>query len=187
MTTPMLPGAKPPGITEEQIVIRRATDDDASRLADFACRTFVETFGPDNTADDMALHVAKSFGADIQLSEIRDPAMSTLVAELGATMAGFAQVRAGLPPACVTGDAPVELRRFYVDRPFHGGGIARALMQAVDRVARTLGGRTLWLGVWERNPRAIAFYTKCGFVDVGAHAFIFGTEEQTDRVMARGL
>jgi len=60
-------------------------------------------------------------------------------------------------------------------------------MHAVDGVARTLGGRTLWLGVWERNPRAIAFYTKCGLVDVGAHAFIFGTEEQTDRVMARAL
>ena len=49
------------------------------------------------------------------------------------------------------------------------------------------GPRTLWLGVWERNPRAIAFYTKCGFVDVGEHAFVFGTDEQTDRVMARSV
>ena len=174
-------------IASTPLSTRPATDDDASRLAEFARRTFIETFGPDNTAEDMALHVAKSFGADIQLSEIRDPAMSTLVVELGATMAGFAQVLEGPAPACVTGDAPIELRRFYVDRPFHGRGIARALMHAVDGVARTLGGRTLWLGVWERNPRAIAFYTKCGFVDVGAHAFIFGTEEQTDRVMARAL
>jgi ribosomal protein S18 acetylase RimI-like enzyme len=60
-------------------------------------------------------------------------------------------------------------------------------MRAVEQVARDLGGRTLWLGVWERNPRAIAFYTKCGFVDVGAHAFFFGTEEQSDRVMAHPL
>ena len=175
------------GTTAEELVIRRATDDDAPPLAEFARRTFIETFAPDNTADDMALHVAKSFGAEIQLSEIRDSAMTTLLAELGSTMAGFAQVREGPPPACVTGDAPVELRRFYVDRPFHGRGIAPALMNAVDHVARQLGGRTVWLGVWERNPRAIAFYTKCGFVDVGAHAFIFGTDEQTDRVMARGL
>jgi ribosomal protein S18 acetylase RimI-like enzyme len=81
----------------------------------------------------------------------------------------------------------VEIRRFYVDRPFHGRGIAQALMRAVEETARTLGGRTLWLGVWERNPRAIAFYSKCGFVDVGQHDFILGTEEQTDRVMARAL
>jgi diamine N-acetyltransferase len=187
MTAPITPRAKAPGMNAGEVVIRRATDDDASRLAEFARRTFIETFAPDNTADDMALHVAKSFGTDIQLGEIRDSAMTTLVAEIGSTMAGFAQVREGPPPACVTGDAPVELRRFYVDRPFHGRGIAPALMKAVDHVARQLGGHTLWLGVWERNPRAIAFYTKCGFVDVGAHAFIFGTDEQTDRVMARGL
>ena len=187
MTTPMAPRAKAPGTTPEELVIRRATDDDASHLAEFARRTFVETFAPDNTADDMALHVSKSFGPEIQLGEIRDAAMTTLLAELGSTMAGFAQVREGPPPACVIGDAPVELRRFYVDRPFHGRGIAHALMNAVDHVARELGGRTIWLGVWERNPRAIAFYTKRGFVDVGAHAFIFGTDEQTDRVMARGL
>lgn len=186
MTTPTA-RAKAPDTSVEEVVIRRATDDDAPRLAEFARRTFIETFAPDNTADDMALHVAKSFGAAIQLSEIRDAAMTTLLAELGSTMAGFAQVREGPPPACVTGDAPVELLRFYVDRPFHGRGVAQALMNAVDHVARQLGGRTLWLGVWERNPRAIAFYSKCGFVDVGAHAFIFGTDEQTDRVMARGL
>jgi len=169
------------------VVIRRAIDGDAARLAEFARRTFVETFGPDNAAEDMALHVATSFGADIQRREIRDDTMGTLLAGLGPTMIGFAQVRQGPPPACVTGPLPIELLRFYVDRPFHGRGIAPTLMRAVEQLARDLGGRTLWLGVWERNPRAIAFYTKCGFVDVGEHAFIFGTEEQSDRVMARPL
>jgi diamine N-acetyltransferase len=54
-------------------------------------------------------------------------------------------------------------------------------------VARKLRGRTLWLGVWEHNARAIAFYTKCGFIDVGEHAFFVGGDEQTDRVMSRSL
>lgn len=184
MTTPVAPRAE---CAREDVVIRRAGHDDAERLAEFARRTFVETFGPDNTADDMAMHVASAFGTDIQLRQIRDHGMVTLLAELGPTLAGFAQVRHAKPPACVTGESPVELWRFYVDRPFHGRGIARALMGAVDHTALELGGRTLWLGVWERNPRAIAFYAKCGFVDVGEHAFIFGTEEQTDRVMARAL
>ena len=186
MTAPVAPRAGE-GPAREDIVIRRANDDDATLLADLARRTFVETFGPDNTAEDMAIHVAKSFGPDIQLREIRDPRMITLLAERGSTTVGFAQVHQGQPAACVTGEAPIEVRRFYVDRPFHGQGIAQTLMRAVEQVARSLGGRTLWLGVWERNPRAIAFYAKCGFVDVGEHAFIFGTEEQTDRVMARSL
>jgi diamine N-acetyltransferase len=171
----------------EDLVIRRAMDGDAERLAAFARRTFVETFGADNSAEDMAIHVASAFGADIQLHQIRDPRMVTLLAESGPTLVGFAQVRQGESPACVAGDSPLELWRFYVDRPFHGRGIAQALMHAADQAAEQFGGRTLWLGVWERNPRAISFYTKCGFVDVGAHAFIFGTEEQTDRVMARSL
>ena len=184
MTAPVAPRAES---AREDLVIRRARDDDAERLAEFARRTFVETFAPDNTAEDMAMHVASAFGTGIQLRQIRDPGMVTLLAELGPTLAGFAQVRNGERPACVTGDSPVELWRFYVDRPVHGRGIAQALMRAVDHNAVELGGRTLWLGVWERNPRAIAFYAKCGFVDVGEHAFIFGTEEQTDRVMARSL
>jgi ribosomal protein S18 acetylase RimI-like enzyme len=184
MTAPVAPHAE---LAREDVVIRRAKDDDAERLAAFARRTFVEAFGPDNTAEDMAMHVASAFGTDIQLRQIRDHGMVTLLAELGPMLAGFAQVRHGKWPACVTGASPVELWRFYVDRPFHGSGIAQALMRAVDHSAVELGGRTLWLGVWERNPRAIAFYAKCGFVDVGEHAFIFGTEEQTDRVMARAL
>ncbi len=187
MTAPVAPRAGDPGPAREDIVIRRATDEDAERLAELARRTFVETFGPDNTAEDMAIHVAKSFGPELQLREIRDPRMITLLAELGSMTVGFAQVHQGQPAACVTGDSPIEVRRFYVDRPFHGRGIAQALMRAVERTAQDLGGRTLWLGVWERNARAIAFYAKCGFVDVGEHAFIFGTEKQTDRVMARAL
>jgi ribosomal protein S18 acetylase RimI-like enzyme len=187
MTAPVAPRAGESEPPREELVIRRATDDDAERLADVARRTFVETFGPDNTADDMAIHVAHSFGTNIQLRQIRDDRMVTLLAEIGPTIAGFAQVREGPWPPCVTGESPVEVWRFYVDRPFHGRGIAQSLMRAVEQVARELGARTLWLGVWERNPRAIVFYTKCGFVDVGSHAFLFGTEEQTDRVMARPL
>jgi ribosomal protein S18 acetylase RimI-like enzyme len=186
VTASLSPRADSTGARDD-IVIRRAVADDAPRLAEFARRTFVETFGPDNTPEDMALHVAKAFGPAIQLGEIRDDDVVTLLAELDTTLAGFAQVRRAPPPDCVTGPLPVELLRFYVDRPFHGRGIAPSLMRAVEQVARDLGGRTLWLGVWERNPRAIAFYTKCGFVDVGAHAFFFGTEEQSDRVMAHPL
>jgi ribosomal protein S18 acetylase RimI-like enzyme len=90
------------------------------------------------------------------------------------------------PPA-VTGPAPLELVRFYVDRPWHGSGVARAMMSACDDEARRRGARTLWLGVWEHNPRAIRFYEKCGFVDVGSHKFVLGDDEQTDRLMARPI
>lgn len=173
--------------TPATLIVRQATPSDAAAVAAFAERTFVETFGRDNTPEDLAAHVAKAFGVAQQSDELRDPNMITLLGESGRTLVAFAQLRRGHHPPCVTGADPIELLRFYVDRPWHGQGIAQSLMNAAESSARQAGARTLWLGVWERNPRAIAFYAKCGFVDVGEHAFIFGTEEQTDRVMARSL
>jgi len=81
----------------------------------------------------------------------------------------------------------VEVWRFYVDRAWHGAGVARPLMDAALEAARELGAGSVWLSVWERNPRAIAFYTKCGFRDVGSKLFIVGSDRQTDRVMAREI
>ncbi|HEV7767664.1 MAG TPA: GNAT family N-acetyltransferase, partial [Thermoanaerobaculia bacterium] len=75
--------------------------------------------------------------------------------------------------------------RFYVEHGHHGRGIAQSLMQAAEDAARALGGTALWLGVWEHNPRAIAFYLKCGFGDVGSHPFMVGRDLQTDRLMSR--
>jgi ribosomal protein S18 acetylase RimI-like enzyme len=77
--------------------------------------------------------------------------------------------------------------RFYVDRPWFGRGVAPALMAACAAEARRRGGDVLWLGVWERNARAIAFYEKCGFRRVGIQPFQLGSDRQTDYVMARPL
>ena len=58
---------------------------------------------------------------------------------------------------------------------------------AVEAQARRRGARELWLGVWERNARAQAFYRKCGFEKVGTQIFVVGTDPQTDHVMMRNL
>jgi ribosomal protein S18 acetylase RimI-like enzyme len=81
----------------------------------------------------------------------------------------------------------MEVVRFYVDRPWHGRGVAHQLMAAAADAAQAAGARTLWLGVWERNPRAIAFYRKCGFEDVGTQIFVLGADHQQDLVLARSL
>ena len=168
-----------------EATIRRAVPSDAERLAEFGARTFSDTFGPDNTPEDMALHRARTYGAALQSAEIDDPNMTTIVAESEGRLTGFAQLRVGPAPESVVGSAPIELLRFYVDRPWHGRGLARALMAAVHQEATRRGATVIWLCVWERNERAKAFYTKCGYVDVGTKAFILGTVRQTDRVLSR--
>ena len=167
--------------------IRRAVQTDAAALAEFAEKTFSDTFGPDNRAEDMAMFVASSFGLEHQAREIADPRWVTLLAEVDGSLAGYAQIRREHTPACVTGPSPIELYRFYVGNDWKGRGLAQRLMDQVRATAMDLGGRTLWLGVWEHNPRAQSFYTKCGFEDVGSHDFVLGTDRQTDRIFSVSL
>ena len=81
----------------------------------------------------------------------------------------------------------MELKRLYVTRSWHGKGVAQALMDAALDAARARGAKTLWLGVWERNERAVAFYGKYGFARVGEHTFVLGSDAQTDWLLARPL
>lgn len=171
----------------DPVRIRRGVVADASALAAFAARTFHETFAADNRPEDMAAHLASSFGVALQTRELGDPDIATLLAVRGDILVAFAQVRRKHPPPCVTQARPIELQRFYVDRPAHGTGVAQALMGAARQAAREFGGEHLWLGVWERNPRAIAFYTKAGFRDVGSTVFQVGPDRQTDRVLVAPL
>lgn len=164
-------------------IIRPGATTDASALAALAARTFQDTFAAENRPEDMALHMASAYGTPQQHTELADPDITTLLVELDGQLTGYAQLRTGPPPECVTGESPIELWRFYVDRAWHGHGVAHALMREVKSEAERRGGRTLWLGVWERNGRARAFYQKHGFVDVGSHVFMVGTDPQTDRIM----
>ncbi|HUQ89360.1 MAG TPA: GNAT family N-acetyltransferase [Vicinamibacterales bacterium] len=169
------------------MTIRTATAADAAVVADLARRTFYDTFASTNDAADMALYLEGAYGVDQQTRELMDRDITTLLVEEHGDAVAYAQIRIGHIPECVTGGAPIELWRFYVDRGFHGRGIAQELMHRVKQLAVERGAKTLWLGVWERNDRARAFYVKCGFADVGEHIFLFGTDPQTDRVMVTSL
>ena len=166
--------------------VRRAALHDALRLSEFAARTFRDAFEADNRPEDVAAHLVATFTPERQAAELSDPAWTTLLMEEGADPIGYAQLQRGPAPACVTGSTPIELVRFYVDRRWHGRGNAQTLMAAV-MAAAAAEGETLWLGVWERNARATAFYRKSGFVDVGGKTFRLGSDPQADRVMARAV
>lgn len=169
------------------ITIRVGRAADAGSLAELAARTFRETFAADNRPEDMALHLATAYGISQQYAELTDPGITTILAEVDGQLVGYAQLRAGAVPEVVNEESPIELWRFYVSQHWHGRGIAQALMKSVENEAYRRGGRTLWLGVWERNDRAMAFYRKAGFVDAGSQLFMLGNDRQTDRIMVRAL
>ena len=161
--------------------IRHATTADAAALAEIAERTFRDTFAKDNTPEDLEAYVASAYGETLQRRELEDPKVLALLGESDdGTLIAYTQMR-----RVRSQHGEVEIVRFYVDRTYHGQGLAQQLMDAAVEAARELGATTVWLGVWERNLRAIAFYIKCGFRDVGSQPFLVGTDLQTDRVMAR--
>jgi ribosomal protein S18 acetylase RimI-like enzyme len=87
----------------------------------------------------------------------------------------------------VNGEKPIELVRLYVSRDSLGSGLGAALMQACIGEARRRGHQTLWLGVWEHNTRARAFYRRWNFREVGTHVFQLGDDPQTDILMQRSI
>lgn len=172
----------------ESLTFRRATADDATSLSHFARRMFEDVFGPQNDAADMAAYMSVAFSPDVQRCELTAPSSVCFVGESAeGALGAYFLLHTGKQEPCVTGGNPVEIERFYVDFPWHGKGVAQGMMALAMDTARAMGGETLWLGVWERNIRAIAFYSKLGFIDVGTHAFLLGTDNQTDRIMARPL
>ncbi len=162
--------------------LRDATPADAATIAALARQSFTEAFGDSNTPEDLALFLDSAYGEAQQGAELTDPAWTALLASLDGVPAGFAQLRRGPAEACVSGPAPIELNRLYVLQAFHGRKVGLTLMDAVIAQARAEGFRTLWLGVWEHNAKAQAFYRRWPFRDVGHHTFVVGTDPQTDRI-----
>jgi ribosomal protein S18 acetylase RimI-like enzyme len=99
----------------------------------------------------------------------------------------YAQLVANKKHAAVIGRRPIELKRFYVEKAFHGTAVASQLLRVSEERAIAEGADVVWLGVWERNPRAIRFYQKNGFREVGEHTFAVGSDVQRDLVMSRRL
>ena len=180
-------GSAAPGLASLELAFRTAGPDDAPALAGFAEHVFRDTFGPHNRAEDMDAYCRDAYAIDHVRGELTDRDYHTVLALARGELAGYAQLRTTAPPPCVTGPAPVELKRLYVDRRWHGGGVAHTLLDRAVAIALQRGAQTLYLSVWRHNQRAIAFYVKHGFAQVGAAEFRLGADIQLDLVMQRPL
>jgi diamine N-acetyltransferase len=163
--------------------LRTATAEDADVLAELGRRTFFETFAKDNTPEDMARYLQDTFSPALQRAELTAPAVRFLLLLAEGRLAGYAKLRPAAANA--RGRRPLEVCRFYVDRPWHGSGAARSLLEGALAHAQANAHDEVWLAVWEHNARAIRFYRKHGFTRVGEQLFQLGSDVQTDWVMAR--
>ena len=169
------------------VKIRPATLADAAALTELGARTFRDTFAADNTPENVEAFLASHYRPELQEAELKDPRNLYLLAELSGAPAGFALLRDGAREQGVQAERPLNLARLYVDRPFLGARVGAALMSRCLEEARTRRHDVLWLGVWERNARAQAFYSRWGFTEVGEMHFLLGTDLQRDLVLALAL
>jgi ribosomal protein S18 acetylase RimI-like enzyme len=166
--------------------IIRASHADIDPLVALARRAFFDAY---RETDDHAVieeYCARAFTSERFESTLADLRAALLVArdaESGA-LVGYAQVGESHPPPCVVGPRPIELARLYLSREWIGRGVGSMLMREAVQAARQLDGHTLWLGVYERNPRAMAFYTRFGMKVVGTKPWEWGGEVFQDPVMA---
>jgi ribosomal protein S18 acetylase RimI-like enzyme len=167
--------------------LRQAGTGDAAELLEFAARTYSETFSPVNTPENMKAYMESAFTMAQLEEEMLDAHALFLLVEIDGFLCAYAKLLADKPPDCIPDENAIEIVRFYVDRPWHGSGLASTLMEACLAEAKKRGFKTIYLGVWERNFRAQAFYGKWNFVRVGEHVFPMADDPQIDWWMMRGV
>ena len=172
---------------------RAVAPSEASRLASFAAGLFRQAYGVTHPEPTLSAYLATSFAEQRVRQSLENAATTMRVVESGdGPWMGYAELHEGGPtePTAILeiplpGTAPLEIVRFYVDKAWHGQGVAHALMQACDALARAGGCDALWLQAWQEAAQAVRFYHKAGFTIHGTAVFLFGEREDADFIMAR--
>lgn len=167
--------------------VRRARLDDAEAIQDLGSRTFRAAYGLQVNPDDLEAYVADTYSIPAIETELRDNKVTYLLAHRDEETIGYMMIRNQKAPGCVTGEKPAQLSRIYVEPEAIGTGCGAALMMAGLQEVASAGFDAFWLSVWERNARAISFYEKWDFVQVGNADFAFGDDVQNDFIMARAI
>jgi diamine N-acetyltransferase len=166
-------------------MIRHGRPDDADRLSRLAALTFRAAYEADLAGPALDRYIADHYSPANQAAELADERLTYLIVELAGEMIGFALLRTDEHHPAISGERPVMLSQIYLDPTRTGGGIGSTLMRRCLAEASAASHDTMWLGVWERNARAIAFYERWGFRAVGEMVFDFAGHAQRDLVMQR--
>lgn len=171
----------------ETITIRSCSLNDAKTIVSMGIRTFRDTFDDMNTPENMMLYINSTFTLRKIKEEIQEPGSVFFLAEKKKEPVGYARVRISPKPDGLGLSSALEIERLYADKLYIGKRVGHALMSSCLHYAREHEYDTVWLGVWEHNARAIAFYEKWGFERFGEHVFMLGNDAQTDLMMKKNL
>lgn len=161
--------------------------EDLESLRAISVQTFTETFAHLNTAADMEKYLLDHLSLQQLKAELEDPGSQFFFARVDGHVAGYLKVNTGRAQTELKNEDALEIERIYVRQLFQGSKVGKALFQKAVELALAAKARYIWLGVWEKNLKAIAFYEKQGFVAFDEHVFVLGNDPQTDIMMKLAL
>lgn len=161
--------------------------EDIEALQAIAKQTFTETFGSQNTAEDLAKFLSEEYAFDKLKAEVENPESFYYFCYFEDELAGYLKLNVGAAQTEPDYPEALEIQRIYVLQKYQRKRIGLAMMQQALVVAEELKKPQVWLGVWENNFKAQAFYQKSGFKKVGSHDFILGNDKQTDYILLKTL
>ena len=169
------------------ITIRFASEADAELIADLSRQTFYESFAPFNTKENMDKFMDGQFTRQKLIGEVSEPWHIFFLAYIDDRPVGYEKMRQSSVPLELVNHSCIEIARIYSVQKTIGKGVGKKLMQTANDIAIKKGKDTIWLGVWEKNLRAIDFYIKWGFEKFGEQKFVLGDDVQTDWLMKKSV
>jgi ribosomal protein S18 acetylase RimI-like enzyme len=145
--------------------------------------TFVEAFSNQNSKENMRKYLEENLSIQQLTNELLNSESLFYFARMDDKIIGYLKVNFGKAQTDFKVDDFIEIERVYVLEEFHGKEVGKKLLDKAIEISREKNAKTLWLGVWEKNYKAIRFYLKNGFVEFGKHPFILGDDIQTDILM----
>ncbi len=171
----------------QNIIITKAKLSDANTLTEIGGKTFYETYAERNSEADMQSYIKENFNEQVIIDQLQNPNAEFFIAWEDNQPIGYLKVNTGEAQTDLKETDSLEIERIYVLADYHGKKIGQLLYQKAVEVAKEQQKTSIWLGVWEKNPRAIRFYEKNGFVKFDEHIFTVGSELQTDPLMRKTL
>lgn len=163
--------------------IKKVTIKDIDQLQKIGKNTFFETFSAANTEENMKRYLDEEFSVKKLTNELNDQFAEFYFATIDNKVIGYLKLNFGQSQTELKDDKAIEIERIYVLKEFHGKKVGQLLYDKAIQISRQKNANYVWLGVWEKNPRAINFYNKNGFVEFDKHLFKLGDDEQTDIMM----
>lgn len=169
------------------IRIKSCSQADLQVLREISIETFTETFQEQNTLENMQAYLKDAYTLEKLKKEMEhDHSMFFFIYD-DDQLAGYMKVNTDDAQSEEMDADSLEIERIYIRSGFQSKGLGKYLMNKAMDIAETKEKQKVWLGVWEHNAQAIAFYRKNDFVQTGSHSFLMGDDEQTDYIMTKTL